>query len=98
MELTISQAQRWRTDWPSLTLEQGERRLKTLCWLGDFVMCSGERIPLSWRKFLFAETRAGETYVAQLKGDADNPEASEILESLSADAAGSPMQWPGQTN
>jgi hypothetical protein len=97
-ELLPQQAQEWRTDWSSLTLEQGERRLKTLLWLGDFVMCSGEKIPLSWQKFLFAETRAGEMYVAQLKGGADNPEASEILETLSAEAAGSPLKGHGQTS
>jgi hypothetical protein len=85
--ITEKEAKQWHTDWPSLTLEQGERRLKTLRWLGDFVMAGGDKIPLPWQRFLFAELSAGEAYVAQLKGGADNPEGSETPEALSADAA-----------
>jgi hypothetical protein len=89
-ELTDEQAQEWHTNWPRLTLEQAERRLKRLRWLSDFVMAAGDKIPLEWQQYLFAELSAGEAYVAQLNGASDDPEASGILESLSADAAAKP--------
>jgi hypothetical protein len=70
-ELTITQAQRWHTDWPSLTLDDAERRLRSLRLLTEFVMCAEDKIPLSWQRFLFSEAGAGEAHVSQLTGGTD---------------------------
>jgi hypothetical protein len=59
-QLTHAQAERWRTDWKALEMDQLRLRLRQLYGLQDFVMVCGESIPLSWQQFLNHEIAAGE--------------------------------------
>jgi hypothetical protein len=62
--LSHAQAERFRTDWKTLSDAHFQRRLQRLYQIRDAVMLYPDAMPLAWQQFLTEEISRGESIAA----------------------------------